>query len=80
MNKEGYQRYLEETAKREIYRRLAILKYLMKAQQKLDDLTSKPWLWMVIPNNCASFVEEILKAGGAPISVFSNCPALENWR
>ncbi|MGI0014900.1 MAG: helix-turn-helix domain-containing protein, partial [Nitrososphaera sp.] len=30
----------------------------------------------VIPNNCVSFVEEVIKAGGGTWSSYSNCPDL----
>jgi hypothetical protein len=34
------------------------------------------WTWGVIPNNCVSFVEEVIKAGGGTWSSYSNCPDL----
>lgn len=80
MDEKGYLRYLKEHNKRELVRQWVPLKSPYKAQEKLDELLSKKWTWMVVPNNCASFVKEILKAGGADTGVYSNCPALEEWK
>jgi len=32
------------------------------------------WTWLVVPNNCVAFVEEVIKAGGGTWSSYSNCP------
>lgn len=34
----------------------------------------KNWRWLILPSNCASFVEEILEAGGSKVSNLLNCP------
>ena len=80
MNQAGYDRYLSENKKREIRRQYVHLPKPDSAQAKLDELASKPWLWGVLPNNCAAFVEEIVRAGGSKVGIYSNCPALEKWR
>ena len=79
MDAKGYQRYLSENKKKELSRQYVKVPKPLKAQQRLDELAAKPWLWMVLPNNCASFVEKILQAGGAEGGLYSNCPAMEGW-
>lgn len=32
--------------------------------------------WMVLPNNCVSFVEKVLDAGDSDWSSITNCPVL----
>jgi hypothetical protein len=34
------------------------------------------WTWLVLPNNCVAFVEEVIKAGGGTWSSYTNCPAV----
>lgn len=80
MHENGYARYLAENKKKELRRQFVYLEKPLEAQHKLDQLTSKKWLWGGFPNNCASFVEKILKAGGSSVGVYSNCPTLESWK
>ena len=80
MNEPGYVRYFRENGKREMYRQNVPLPDPHGAQRKIDSLASKPWLWGVLPHNCASFVEEIIAAGGGNVGLYSNCPALEKWK
>jgi hypothetical protein len=70
----GYQRYLRENGKRELRRRRVQLTNPDGAQNKLDELMSKKWTWLVLPNNCVAFVEEVFAAGGSKFSSYSNCP------
>lgn len=77
MHESGYQRYLKETGKREIRRWAIKLPNPQGAHQKLHELTRKPWLWLVLPSNCASFVEEVLQAGGSKAGMYLNCPSAE---
>lgn len=79
MTELGYRRYLRETRKRELYRRAVEIKNPEKAQEKIDELMAKPWLWLMLPNNCANFVEEIVQAGGSEAGLYLNCPAWENF-
>ncbi len=44
------------------------------AQVELERLARKHWLWAVLPNNCATFVERVLKAGGVHVYNLWNCP------
>jgi hypothetical protein len=51
------------------------------AQRKLEELSAARWRWMVLPHNCASYVEEILTAGGAKdAGIASNCPVEWKYR
>ena len=77
MQEAGFQRYLRECRKRVISRRPIAITDPMAAQAKLDELMSKKWTWMIVPNNCASFVEEIVRAGGSDAGLYFNCPTAE---
>ena len=79
MTQTGYERYLRENKKSELKRFKINISHSDKAMMKLEELMSKTWLWGVLPHNCASFVEEIVKAGGSAAGLYSNCPALESF-
>jgi len=74
MNADGYRRYLKDNKKRQLQRKRVQLSNPDGAQRKLEELTAKNWRWFVLPSNCASFVEEILEAGGSKVSNLLNCP------
>jgi hypothetical protein len=77
----GYQRYLKENGKRELRSDRVHIPYPDLAQAKLDELTSRPWLWAVVAHNCASFVEEVVQAGGAKrVGLYLNCPRAEIFK
>jgi hypothetical protein len=76
MNESGYRRYLREAGKRELRRRYLTLPKPQEALLYLEGLMANTWTWGVIPNNCVSFCEEVIKAGGATWSSYSNCPDL----
>lgn len=78
MTESGYRQYLEAGGKTELFRRVIHLPNPEGAQRKLEALSVEPWLWLGIPNNCVSYVEEILQAGGANEALLSNCPV--RWR
>lgn len=76
MDQTGYRRYLTESGKSEI-RRVAIpLPNPDAAFRYLESLMSGNWTWLVLPNNCVAFCEEVIKAGGGEWSSWSNCPAV----
>ncbi|HVM86762.1 MAG TPA: hypothetical protein VMT76_01150 [Puia sp.] len=77
MREDGFRRYLAENSKHEIRRLDAKLKNPAAAYQKLMELMTGNWWWGVLIHNCASFVEEIIKAGGGDLSVKLNCPDQE---
>lgn len=77
MHESSYQRYLKETGKREIRRWIVKLSNTQGAHQKLHELMKKQWLWLAVPNNCASFIEEVVQAGGSKAGMYFNCPAAE---
>jgi hypothetical protein len=80
MDHDGYLRYLRETGKRELNRFSVSVTRQNEAQLKLDQLLSEKWTWGVLPHNCASFVEEVVQAGGSTAGLYSNCPALESFQ
>lgn len=78
MDEQGFQRYLSENGKSELGRHRRQLQWPNEAYVKLNELLIKPWLWMMLPNNCIVFVEEVLQAGGATnFGLYSNCPTLQ---
>lgn len=77
MHESGYLRYLKESGKREIRRWPIKLSNPDGAHKKLHELIEKPWLWGVVAHNCASFVEEVMQAGGSKAGVYLNCPIAE---
>jgi len=76
MNESGYRRYLRETGKTELRRRQVELPNPNGAMLYLEGLMAEKWTWMVLPNNCVSFVEEIIRAGGGAWGSYSNCPGV----
>lgn len=74
MDSQGYRRYLKENDKRELQRTRVPLPNPKGAQRKLEELSVKRWRWLVLPHNCASYVEEIFRAGGSKFSNLLNCP------
>lgn len=76
----GYQRYLRENHKREIRRWPVKLPNPHGAHRKMQELLARQWLWLGLPQNCVSFVEEIVRAGGSKAGMYLNCPAGEPFR
>lgn len=77
MSEGGYQRYLKENGKREIRRWRITIRNPAGAHRKLEELLRKQWMWLVLPNNCAAFVEEVVQAGGSDAGMYFNCPTVE---
>jgi uncharacterized protein YfaP (DUF2135 family) len=74
MTESEYRRYMNEAGKHELFKRSIHLVNPEGAQRKLEELSAKVWYWLGVPNNCVSYVEDILTAGGANDSILSNCP------
>lgn len=74
MSQSGYERYLQENGKSELGRYRVRLPNPQAAADRLEELLSERWTWMVVPNNCVDFVEVVLQAGGADFGLISNCP------
>lgn len=79
MSHSGYLRYLRENSKRELRRRRVQVPDPTGAQFALETLSTQNWRWLGVPNNCASFVEEVFAGGGAQVRSWTNCPTL-GWR
>ncbi len=75
MTQDGYLRYLREAGKSEIRRVPVSIPNPNAARSELERLLSENWTWLVVPNNCVSFVEEVIAAGGGTWASTSNCPA-----
>lgn len=74
MSESGYQRYLQEAGKTELRRKYLSLPNPQGALLYLEGLMAKAWSWLVLPNNCVAFVEEVITAGGGTWGSYSNCP------
>ena len=79
MNEAGYRRYIVENDKKELRRVRVHLPNPEGAQRKFEELSAKQWRWVVLPNNCASYIEKIFAAGGSKVSSLANCPVLK-WQ
>jgi hypothetical protein len=77
MREDGYMRYLHENGKHEIRRWIIKIPNPAGAHAKLEELLTKQWRWLLLPNNCVSFVEEVVKAGGSNAGMYFNCPSVE---
>ncbi|MGJ9417085.1 hypothetical protein ACHAC9_04865 [Massilia sp. CMS3.1] len=77
MREDGFQRYLRENGKHEIRRWRIQIPNPAGAHRKLEELLAKQWRWLVLPNNCTSFVEEVVQAGGSKAGMYFNCPSVE---
>ncbi|UXH80109.1 hypothetical protein [Roseateles amylovorans] len=80
MRELDFRRYLRESRKTVLSQRPVKITKPDAAQFKLDQLMSKKWLWLMAPNNCASFLEEIVQAGGSTAGLYLNCPTLERFK
>jgi hypothetical protein len=76
MSESGYRRYLRDSGKREIRRIPLTLPDPHAAELYLENLLANTWTWLVLPNNCVAFVEEVIHAGGGTWGSYSNCPDL----
>ena len=74
-----YRQYLKENGKREIKRYAVQLPNPAGAAKRLEELVGKPWVWGVLPHNCAAFVEDVVRAGGSSAGLYTNCPRLERF-
>jgi len=80
MREAGYHRYLKEHGKRELRRTHVLIPNPDGAHGKLEQLLAAQWSWFVLPNNCASFVEDVVRAGGSTAGLYSNCPSREQFK
>ena len=80
MSGKGYNRYLRENRKSEITRYAISLPDPDGAVNHLVELMQKQWRWLVLPHNCAAFVEDVVRAGGSTAGLYTNCPRLEKFR
>ena len=66
--------YMKQNGKTELFRTRRVLRDKNAARDKLKKLLSEKWLWLIIPNNCTDFVEEVIGAGENDFGLISNCP------
>lgn len=79
MYSKEFSRYLTENSKKELRRTSLSIPEHRLANQTLQQLLREKWLWGVLPNNCANFVEEVVHAGGGEGGLILNCPTLETF-
>ena len=77
MDENGYKRYLKDNKKKELSRTFVKLPNPDDSNSKLEELLGKQWVWFILPHNCASFVEDVLQAGGTSAGLYFNCPSRE---
>lgn len=80
MREAGYDRYLTDHGKRELRRTHVPIPNPDGAHRKLEQLLATQWSWFVLPNNCAAFVEDVVRAGGSTAGLCSNCPSREQFK
>ena len=80
MREAGYRRYLKEHQKRELRGTFIPVPRPEGAHQMLEELLAKQWSWFVVPNNCAAFVEDVVRAGGSKAGLYLNCPVRERFQ
>ncbi len=76
MTENGYRRYLRELGKTELRQVPVRLPDPGAAMIYLEALMADTWTWLVVPNNCVAFVEEVIAAGGGTWASASNCPSV----
>lgn len=76
MNAGGYQKSLRESGKKEFRRLRVDVPDSNGANRYAEELLSKKWKWLMVPNNCVAFCEEVIKAGGGSWSSVRNLPTV----
>jgi len=79
MDENGYRRYLRENEKTELSRNRVSIPRPDDSNSKLEELLGGLWLWLILPHNCARFVEIVLQAGGSSAGLYFNCPSQETF-
>jgi hypothetical protein len=77
MNEMEYRRYKKENEKTEISRHHIYVPEPRNALLELERLLNEKWRFGLIFNNCATFVDQVLKAGGGGLQMtpgLVNCP------
>lgn len=80
MRPDGFFVYLRSNSKKVIRRSPIKIPNPAGSHAKLEELLANQWWWFLLPNNCASFIEDVVKAGGSTAGLYSNCPTLESFR
>ncbi|MFN7001418.1 MAG: hypothetical protein ACK4ST_15550 [Elioraea tepidiphila] len=71
-----FPRYLKENGKTLLGRKTVPLPKPAEAEAYLAAAIGKKWFWGLVYNNCVSFCEEYIAAGGSTWSMRTNLPAL----
>jgi hypothetical protein len=73
MGESGFRGYLKAAKKLEMIRRHVMIPNPNGAKARLAELTKTRWLWLGTKHNCASFAEEVIRAGGSSLRL-NTCP------
>lgn len=71
-----YRTYLTMNGKKELLRKSVDLPRKDAAQQRLCTLMHQKWLTLIVAHNCASFVQQVIEAGGNYWAFPQHCPVL----
>jgi hypothetical protein len=75
LDEPGYQRYLSENGKTELYRFGLNISNPSGAIARLEQLMGQKWWWGVLWHNCGTFVEYVVEGGGGTTTYGQfNCP------
>lgn len=71
---EEFHRYLRDNNKTVLDRYNFVLPNPDGASRRFYQLTYEPWRWLGLVHNCATFIRDILAAGGIASFYPANCP------
>ena len=74
MTPHGFSKYIKDHGKTILNRKKVTLSNPNGVTLFLEECLSKKWKWKVLPDNCVTFVESMMKAGGGDWGLKSNCP------
>lgn len=63
-----------EGKKEEVVRKFVTIPNPVGAELKLRALMQNQWQTLLLHHNCATFAQEVIKAGGASWAMFEGCP------
>lgn len=66
--------YLTDNKKKLLGRKSIVLPRSQDAEAYLSKTILDKWFWGAVANNCVSFCEEYISAGGADYTMWTNCP------
>lgn len=74
----SFKQYLDENGKTETFRRPFDIPNPTGSLDRLNELVSKPRVWLAIKHNCVTFVHAVVYSGGGSKYLFNNLPSLNH--